>query len=78
MVGLQRLSLSILQGFRKTSAGCEACPLPPRCRRVIPQALAADSGPVGSVTLTNAAVAHGVQYVMQSMPDALKRLHVWT
>ena len=40
------------------------------------QMLAAAGGSVGSVTLTNAAVAHGVQYVMQSMPDALKRLGV--
>lgn len=38
--------------------------------------LATAGGSVGSVTLTNAAVAHGVQYVMQSMPDALKRLGV--
>ena len=40
------------------------------------QVLASACGSVGSVTLTNTAVAHGLQYVMQSMPDALKRLGV--
>lgn len=40
------------------------------------QMLAAAGGSVGSVTLTNAAVAHGVEYVMQSMPDALQRLGI--
>ena len=40
------------------------------------QMLATAGGSVGSVALTNSAVAHGVQYVMQSMPDALKRLGV--
>ena len=40
------------------------------------QMLATAGGSVGSVTLTNAAVAQGVEYVMQSMPDAIKRLGV--
>ena len=37
---------------------------------------ASAGGSVGNVTLTNAAVAHGMQYIMQSMPDALQRLGV--
>ncbi len=40
------------------------------------QMLASAGGSVGSVTLTNAAVAHGVQFVLLSIPDALKRLGV--
>jgi hypothetical protein len=47
-----------------------------RGARLTYQMLAAAGGSVGSVTLTNAAVAHGVQDVMQSMPDALQRLGV--
>ena len=68
-----RLHLALMQDTTpsRAIAGCVG-----RRAGLTYQMLAAAGGSVGGGTLTKAAAAHGVQYVMQSMPDALKRLGV--